>query len=221
MRNMGLLTKLEIPASTPRAESGAGEDQRKLLDQCRNCSLWKHATQAVPGEGPTSARMMLVGEQPGDQEDLAGRPFVGPAGQMLDRALAAAGIKRSEVYVTNAVKHFKYELRGKRRLHKKPAELEIAACHAWYESEVATVQPALIVALGATAVRAVLGRALPILANRGTLIEPHNELLPSTRVLVTVHPSYLLRVLPEARDAEFGKFVEDLTIAAKHLRGLR
>jgi uracil-DNA glycosylase family protein len=221
MRNMGLLTKLEIPTSTPQAESGAGEDQRKLLDQCRNCSLWKHATQAVPGEGPTSARMMLVGEQPGDQEDLAGRPFVGPAGQLLDRALAAAGIKRSEVYVTNAVKHFKYELRGKRRLHKKPAELEIAACHAWYESEVATVQPALIVALGATAVHAVLGHALPILANRGRLIEPHNELLPSTRALVTVHPSYLLRMLPEARDAEFGKFVEDLKIAAKYLRGLR
>ena len=221
MRNMGLLTKLEIPASTPRAESGAGEDQRKLLDQCRNCSLWKHATQAVPGEGPTSARMMLVGEQPGDQEDFAGRPFVGPAGQLLDRALAAAGVKRSDVYVTNAVKHFKYELRGKRRLHKKPAELEIAACHAWYESEVATVQPSLIVALGATAVRAVLGHALPILANRGTLIEPHNELLPSTRVLVTVHPSYLLRVLPESRDAEFGKFVEDLKIAAKYLHGLR
>ena len=221
MRNMGLLTKLEIPTSTAQAESGAGEDQRKLLDQCRNCSLWKHATQAVPGEGPTSSRMMLVGEQPGDQEDLAGRPFVGPAGQLLDRALAAAGIKRSEVYVTNAVKHFKYELRGKRRLHKKPAELEIAACHAWYESEVATVQPALIVALGATAVRAVLGHALPILANRGTLIEPHNELLPSTRVLVTVHPSYLLRVLPEARDAELGKFVEDLKIAAKYLGSLR
>jgi uracil-DNA glycosylase family protein len=221
MRNIELLTKREIPASTPQAESGAGEDQRKLLDQCRNCPLWKHATQAVPGEGPTSARMMLVGEQPGDQEDLAGRPFVGPAGQLLDGALAAAGIKRSEVYVTNAVKHFKYELRGKRRLHKKPAELEIAACHAWYESEVATVQPALIVALGATAVRAVLGHALPILANRGTLIEPHNEVLPSTRVLVTVHPSYLLRVLPEARDAEFGKFVEDLKIAAKYLRGLR
>ena len=221
MRNMGLLTKLEIPGSTPQAESGAGEDQRKLLDQCRNCSLWKHATQAVPGEGPTSARMMLVGEQPGDQEDFAGRPFVGPAGQLLDRALSAAGIDRSEVYVTNAVKHFKYELRGKRRLHKKPAELEIAACHAWYESEVATVQPALIVALGATAVRAVLGHALPILANRGTLIEPHNELLQSTRVLVTVHPSYLLRVLPEARDAEFGKFVEDLKIAAKYLHGLR
>ncbi len=164
MPNMELPTKLEIPVSTPPANSGAGEAQRKLLDQCRNCPLWQYATQAVPGEGPDSARLMLVGEQPGDQEDLAGRPFVGPAGQLLDRALAAAGIERAQVYVTNAVKHFKYELRGKRRLHKKPAELEIAACHAWYESEVATVQPALIVALGATAVRAVLGRALPILA---------------------------------------------------------
>ena len=218
---MGLLTKLEGPGSTPQTDSGAGEDQRKLLDQCRNCPLWQYATQAVPGEGPLAARLMLVGEQPGDQEDLAGRPFVGPAGQLLDRALSAAGIKRSEVYVTNAVKHFKYELRGKRRLHKKPAELEIAACHVWYESEVATVQPALIVALGATAVRAVLGRALPILANRGTLIAPHNELLPSTRVLVTVHPSYLLRVLPETRDVEYDRFVDDLKIAAKYIRDQR
>jgi DNA polymerase len=164
---------------------------------------------------------MLVGEQPGDQEDLAGRPFVGPAGQLLDRALSAAKIDRSQVYVTNAVKHFKYELRGKRRLHKKPAELEIAACHMWYESEVATVKPDLIVAMGATAVRAVLGRALPILANRGTLLEAPSELPASTRVLVTVHPSYLLRVLPETREAEFQKFVEDLRIAAKHLGRLR
>ena len=209
------------PVSTPMPNTGAGEAQRELLDQCRNCPLWKYATQAVPGEGPPSARLMLVGEQPGDQEDLAGRPFVGPAGQLLDRALAAADIDRSEVYVTNAVKHFKYELRGKRRLHKKPAELEIAACHPWYESEVATVRPALIVALGATAVRAVLGRPLPILANRGTLIEPQNQLPPSTRVLVTVHPSYLLRVLPETRDAEYDKFVADLKIAAKYLRHLR
>ncbi len=209
------------PVGSPSADSGAGEKQRKALDQCRNCPLWKYATQAVPGEGPISARLMLVGEQPGDQEDLAGRPFVGPAGQLLDRALSAAGIDRGEVYVTNAVKHFKYELRGKRRLHKKPAELEIAACHVWYESEVATVQPALIVAMGATAVRAVLGRALPILANRGTLLQPPNELAPSTRVLVTVHPSYLLRVLPETRDAEYSKFVEDLKIAAKYIRNLR
>ncbi len=207
--------------STPTANSGAGETQRKLLNQCRNCPLWQYATQAVPGEGPISARLMLVGEQPGDQEDLAGLPFVGPAGQLLDRALAGAGIERAQVYVTNAVKHFKYELRGKRRLHKKPAEQEIAACHAWYESEVAAVQPALIVALGATAVRAVLGRALPILAHRGTLIEAPDDLAPSARVLVTVHPSYLLRVPPETRDAEFGKFVEDLQIAAEYIRDLR
>ena len=205
-------------ASTPTANSGAGEAQRKILNQCRNCPLWQYATQAVPGEGSLSSRLMLVGEQPGDQEDLAGRPFVGPAGQLLDRALAAAGIERAKVYVTNAVKHFKYELRGKRRLHKKPAEQEIAACHAWYESEVAAVQPALIIALGATAVRAVLGRALPILAHRGTLIEPPGELAPSAHVLVTVHPSYLLRVPPETRDAEFDKFVEDLKIAAKYIR---
>jgi uracil-DNA glycosylase len=218
---MGLPTMLEIPGSTPPANFGAGEAQRKLLDQCRNCSLWRHATQAVPGEGPNPTRLMLVGEQPGDQEDLAGRPFVGPAGQVLDRALAAAGIERAHVYVTNAVKHFKYELRGKRRLHKKPAEQEIAACHAWYESEVAAVQPALIVALGATAVRAGLGRALPILAHRGTLIEAPNDHAPSARVLVTVHPSYLLRVPAEARDAEFGKFVKDLQIAAKYIRDQR
>jgi uracil-DNA glycosylase len=201
----------------PTADAGAGEEQRAALNQCRNCSLWRHATQAVPGEGTAPARLMLVGEQPGDQEDLAGRPFVGPAGQLLDRALADAGIDRRDVYVTNAVKHFKYELRGRRRLHKKPAELEIAACRPWYESEVATVQPHLIVALGATAARAVLGRALPILANRGRLLEPEDEITPAARVLVTVHPSYLLRVLPETRDAEYAAFVDDLKIAAKYM----
>ena len=204
--------------SVPSPDSGAGEEQRNLLDQCRNCPLWRDATQAVPGEGPGSAQLMMVGEQPGDQEDLAGRPFVGPAGQLLNRALADAGIERADAYVTNAVKHFKYELRGKRRLHKKPAELEIAACHPWFESEVRTVQPKLIVALGATAVRAVLGKALPILAHRGTLMEPDETSVSQARVLVTVHPSYLLRVPPENRDVEYAKFVEDLKIAAKHLR---
>ncbi len=201
----------------PTADVGAGEEQRAALNQCRNCSLWRHATQAVPGEGTAPTRLMLVGEQPGDQEDLAGRPFVGPAGQLLDRALADAGIDRRDVYVTNAVKHFKYELRGRRRLHKKPAELEIAACRPWYESELATVQPHLIVALGATAARAVLGRALPILANRGRLLEPADEIASAARVLVTVHPSYLLRVLPETRDAEYAAFVDDLKIAAKYI----
>ena len=213
--------RVESVVLSPSVNSGAGEAQRKLLDQCRNCPLWQFATQAVPGEGPISAPLMLVGEQPGDQEDLAGRPFVGPAGQLLDRALAAAGVERAQVYVTNAVKHFKYELRGKRRLHKKPVEQEIAACHAWYESEVATVQPALIVALGATAVRAVFGRALPVLAHRGTLLDAPNDLARSARVLITVHPSYLLRVPPEARDIEFAKFVADLKIAAKYIRDQR
>jgi len=164
---------------------------------------------------------MMVGEQPGDQEDLAGRPFVGPAGQLFDRALNDAGIDRTGVYVTNAVKHFKYELRGKRRLHKKPGELEIAACHPWYESEVKAVQPDLIVAMGATAVRTVLGRALPILAHRGTLIDSNDKFAPNARVLVTVHPSYLLRVPPEARDVEYAKFVDDLKIAPEHIRAPR
>jgi uracil-DNA glycosylase len=214
---------LRAPAAPlmPAPDAGAGEAQRQLLNECRNCPLWKGATQGVPGEGPLSARLMLVGEQPGDQEDIAGRPFVGPAGQLLDRALIEAGVDRGEVYVTNAVKHFKYELRGKRRLHKKPSELEITACHPWFESEVATVQPDLIVALGATAARAVVGRALPILANRGMLLAPPPGLPATTRLLVTVHPSYLLRVLPETRDAEFAKFVDDLKVAAKFLRDQR
>ncbi len=217
----GRLPRVPSLPSEPSTDAGAGEEQRKLLNQCRNCPLWRDATQGVPGEGPRNARLMMVGEQPGDQEDLAGRPFVGPAGQLFDRALNDAGIDRTDVYVTNAVKHFKYELRGKRRLHKKPAELEVAACHKWYESEVRAVQPDLIVAMGATAVRTVLGRALPILAHRGTLIESNDKFAPNARVLVTVHPSYLLRVPPEARDVEYAKFVDDLKIAAEHIRAPR
>lgn len=215
-RRSGLPRAPSLP-SEPSNESGAGEEQRKLLNECRNCPLWRDATQGVPGEGPHSARLMFVGEQPGDQEDIAGRPFVGPAGNLFDRALNDAGIDRAGVYVTNAVKHFKYELRGKRRLHKSPAELEIAACRPWYESEVKAVQPDLIVAMGATAVRAALGRPLPILANRGTLIDLNNGSAPSARLLITVHPSYLLRVPPEARDAEYAKFVADLKVAAAHI----
>jgi len=203
--------------SEPSVDAGAGEEQRKLLNDCRNCPLWRDATQSVPGEGPRTARLMMVGEQPGDHEDLAGRPFVGPAGKLFDRALNDAGIDRAGVYVTNAVKHFKYELRGKRRLHKTPAELEVAACRSWYQSEVNAMQPELIVAMGATAVRTVLGRTLPILANRGTLIELKDEFAPSARLLITVHPSYLLRVPPEARDAEYAKFIADLKVAAAHI----
>ncbi len=154
---------------------------------------------------------MLVGEQPGDKEDLAGKPFVGPAGQMLDRALEEAGIDRSKVYVTNAVKHFKFVPRGKIRLHQKPATPEIRACRPWYERELAAIKPVLVVAMGATAAQSVFGKITPINKSRGRLI----ELEDGTRALVTVHPSYLLR-LPDAdaKAREYQRFVEDLKVAA-------
>jgi uracil-DNA glycosylase family protein len=183
--------------------------------ECQACPLWKNATQTVFGEGPARAAVMLVGEQPGDQEDLAGRPFVGAAGQMLDRALADAGIDRGEVYVTNAVKHFKHEPRGKRRIHKKPSDLEIEACHPWLEHELELVQPALVVALGASAARALLGHATPIERNRGRLL----PLLGGARLLVTVHPSYLLRVPDQYRPEAYRHFVEDLKLALPFLGG--
>jgi uracil-DNA glycosylase len=159
---------------------------------CTRCELFRNATQVVPGEGPTEAKLMMVGEQPGDQEDLAGRPFVGPAGRVLDRALAGAGIDRKTVFVTNAVKHFKFEPRGKRRLHKKPNAYEIERCRWWNELERAIVKPALVVALGATAARSLLGRTVSISKVRGEVLT-----LNDMRLLVTVHPSYLLRIEDE------------------------
>lgn len=203
---------------TPSAPAPAAEDadamDKATLDRCRRCPLWKDATQGVPGEGPAGASLMLVGEQPGDQEDLAGRPFVGPAGQLLDRALAEAGIDRGRVFVTNAVKHFKYEPRGKRRLHKKPADAEIEACNVWLRQEIETVGPQLIVALGATAIRALVGRPLPVQANRAQML----TLDDGRPMLVTVHPSFLLRVPPGNRDAEYARFIADLRVAARWLR---
>ena len=188
---------------------------RQEASRCRACPLWKNATQTVFGEGPQHARMMLVGEQPGDKEDLVGKPFVGPAGQMLDRALEQAGIERSKVYVTNAVKHFKFVLRGKIRLHQKPTTAEIRACRPWYERELAAVKPAVVVAMGATAAQSVFGKITPINKNRGRLI----DLADGIRALVTVHPSYLLR-LPDAdaKAREYTRFVDDLRIAAAFLR---
>lgn len=182
---------------------------------CRDCPLWKNATQTVFGEGLARARLMLVGEQPGDKEDLAGKPFVGPAGSMLDRALEEAGIDRKKVYVTNAVKHFKYVPRGKIRLHQKPSTPEIRACRQWYERELTSVRPNLVVAMGATAAQCVFGKITPINRNRGRSV----TLEDGTEALVTVHPSYLLR-LPdeESRTREYRRFVDDLRLAAKLLK---
>lgn len=187
------------------------EQLRHEADHCRACSLWNDATQAVLGEGPRDARIMFVGEQPGDKEDLAGRPFVGPAGQVFDRALEQAGIDRNTIYVTNAVKHFKFVPRGKIRLHQKPNTSEIKACRQWYERERATVKPVLIVAMGATASQSVFGKAISIGKSRGRLLDLDQQ----TKALVTVHPSYLLR-LPneESRIQQYNLFVEDLKIAA-------
>jgi uracil-DNA glycosylase len=188
---------------------------REQARECRACPLWENATQTVFGEGSPHAKLMLVGEQPGDKEDLAGRPFVGPAGQMLDRALEEAGIDRKTTYVTNAVKHFKYVPRGKIRMHQKPNTLEIRACRQWYERELAAIRPELVVALGATAAQSVFGKITQINKTRGRLI----ELGQGFKILVTVHPSYLLR-LPdaEAKTREYARFVDDLKIAADLLK---
>ena len=202
----------------PRKSAASADSIAALRTEaadCRACPLWKDATQTVFGEGPARARLMLVGEQPGDKEDLAGKPFVGPAGNMLDRALEEAGIIREKVYVTNAVKHFKFIPRGKIRLHQKPSTPEIKACRQWYERELAAIQPDLVVAMGATAAQCVLGKITPINKNRGKPI----TLDHTVRVLVTVHPSYLLRLPDEdAKAREYQRFVDDLRLAAKLLK---
>ena len=182
---------------------------------CRECPIGEIATQSVIGEGRLKARLMLVGEQPGDQEDLQGHPFVGPAGKLLTRALEAAGIPRDQVFVSNAVKHFKFELRGKRRIHKSPTQREIAACHHWLEDEIALVKPGALAALGASAARSLLGRAVPVTVNRGQWLAREDGL----QVLVTLHPSALLRVDPEEREPAFEAFVADLRQAQGLFRG--
>ena len=185
---------------------------RERARDCRNCHLWADASQTVFGEGPADARILFVGEQPGDQEDLRGRPFVGPAGQLFDRALAEAGIDRAEVYVTNAVKHFKFERRGKRRIHQKPDYKEVLACRPWLEGELAAVKAAVVVALGATAAQSLIGRAVTIGKERGRF-QPYP---PDRHLFVTVHPSFLLRVPDErAQAAEYRRFVEELRLIAE------
>ncbi len=184
---------------------------RKAAAGCRGCDLYEDATQTVFGEGSTHAALMLVGEQPGDSEDREGHPFVGPAGKLLDRALAEAGIARDDVYITNAVKHFKFEWRGKRRIHAKPKRIEVRACEPWLIAEIAQVRPRLVVALGATAAQALLGAQFRLTEHRGELLSsPH-----APHVVATVHPSSILRARDdETRHAEMARFVDDLRIVA-------
>ena len=185
---------------------------REAAKDCEACHLYKHGTQTVFGEGPKRAAMMLVGEQPGDYEDVAGKPFVGPAGKIMDRALEEAGIDRSQVYVTNAVKHFKWEPRGKRRIHQKPNSREIAACRPWVEAELRIIKPNLVVAMGATAAQAIFGPGFRVTRERGKVLS--SKLAP--RVLATVHPSSLLRQPDEeSREREYKHFVADLRAAVK------
>lgn len=193
---------------------------RPAAAHCRGCGLWRRATQTVFGEGTERASVMLIGEQPGDKEDLAGRPFVGPAGRILDEALAAAGIDKSQVYITNAVKHFNWapDERGKRRIHKKPRYSEIQACRPWLDAEIEATRPRVIVCLGATAAQALLGKEFRVMRQRGKFIE--SDLAP--RVMATVHPSSILR----ARDDELRReqkqaFIADLRIAARAISGVR
>ncbi len=210
-KNPGL--SVSLPVTPTRVDI---QGLRTAAARCRACDLWKHATQTVFGEGER-AKLMLVGEQPGDREDVAGRPFVGPAGNLLDKALEQAGIDRQEVYVTNAVKHFKWapHPRGKRRIHKKPRYSEIQACRPWLEAELAVVQPEVLVCLGATAAQALLGKQFSVMRQRGQWVE--SPLAPN--VMATIHPSAILRAQDSKSRAEQMKlFVRDLGLAAGLLR---
>jgi uracil-DNA glycosylase family protein len=225
-----MVAKTARPRKRPTPNPDAGGDGPPVPDQipdrptlksvaqaakaCKACHLYKCGTQTVFGEGPARAPIMMVGEQPGDAEDLAGHPFVGPAGKLLDRALAEAGIDRSRVYVTNVVKHFKWEPRGKRRIHVKPNSAEIAACRPWLETEIALMKPQILVCLGATAAQALLGRSFRVSQQRGRFVE--SPLAP--RVTATVHPSSILRAPDEeARRIEMKYFVADLKRVAAAL----
>jgi DNA polymerase len=188
---------------------------REAAASCHGCDLWASGTQTVFGEGPKGATVMFVGEQPGDQEDLAGKPFVGPSGKLLDAALEAAGIDRSSVYVTNAVKHFKWERgeKGKRRIHKKPNDMEVRACHPWLEEEIALVKPRVIVCLGATAAQSLLGKQFRVTKDRGKVVRTE----AGTAVIATVHPSSVLRAPPDSRATAEQEFFRDVRAVAEHI----
>jgi uracil-DNA glycosylase len=209
MAQQSLLDDTAAPLVPPRPSL---KKLREAAAGCRACPLWKTGTQTVFGEGSPRAEAMFVGEQPGDQEDRAGHPFVGPAGKLLDQALAEAGIDRSLAYVTNVVKHFKWKAQGKRRIHQKPNWSEVAACLPWLEAELAVVKPSVLVCLGATAAQALLGRQFRVTQHRGVPIE--SDLAPV--VIATVHPSSILRA--EDRDAQFADFVSDLKTVAAHIQ---
>jgi uracil-DNA glycosylase len=202
----------DAPALTGGKTLTSTRELPDAINSCKRCELWRTATQGVPGEGKTPCGLMLVGEAPGDSEDLQGHPFIGPAGAMLDRALEEAGMDRKSVYVTNAVKHFKFEPRGKRRLHVKPSAEEIHACNWWLAQELRLVSPKLVIALGATAARALLGRVVTIAQTRGSAI----QLSDTTHLWVTIHPSFLLRIPDEEKkQAEYQRFVKELTAAQR------
>jgi DNA polymerase len=188
---------------------------REAVQSCKGCDLYKHATQAVLGEGARKAKVMFVGEQPGDQEDLAGKPFVGPAGRILDKAMKEAGIDRHSAYLTNAVKHFKWEERGKRRIHKKPSAREVAACRPWLEAEIEIVRPSILVALGSTAVQSLAGSELKVMRDRGRFF-PHPL---AGALFMTIHPSALLRIPDDGeRHSAYRQFVDELRLVAERLR---
>ena len=213
-RETGMIAKAKDHVSTSDSGALAWEALREEAAGCRRCDLHRHATQTVFGEGPAEAPLMFVGEQPGDQEDLAGRPFVGPAGKVFDKALAEAGIDRAQSYVTNAVKHFKFEQRGKRRIHSKPGAGEITACRWWIDQERAIIKPRIIVALGATAARSLFGKVMTIGKSRGSPL----ELPDGGEAWITVHPSYLLRIEDKAAaDEEYARFVEELSVIGSRL----
>ena len=200
------------PAPVP--ETSSLKELREAARHCTACPLYKTATQTVFGEGPKNAALMLIGEQPGDYEDVAGKPFVGPAGKIMNRALDDAGIDRKQVYVTNAVKHFKWEPRGKRRIHKKPNSREIAACRPWLEAELRLVRPKVVVCLGATGAQTIFGPAFRVTRERGKVLR--SDLAPNCQVVATVHPSSLLRQPDEeSREREYAAFVADLKVALR------
>jgi uracil-DNA glycosylase len=214
------MPKRDVPTAAPFVPANPTIPKLQIASQgCKGCDLWKRGTQTVFGDGARHASVLFIGEQPGDKEDIEGKPFVGPAGNLLNKALDAAGIDRTQIYVTNAVKHFKWEPRGKRRIHKKPNAMEIAACRPWLDAEIEVVKPRVVVCLGATAAQALLGKTFKVTQQRGKIIT--SPLTPYA-IMATVHPSSILRAQDdESRHAEMARFIDDLREIAPMVRAER